>query len=196
MDRLLRTVDGIIEVQLKLTSKNTSFGGQSFFGRLKSAWSNIGGLQPVSSAPETSPASAQNPEPAADKIVDLTQQPKAQVSDSPNRTSPEYWLSRADKERKLVPSDQPVVLVSFAGEDQAWIDELHAFIEPKLLELQDTNGRPYELWSFSDAKRGTNPGDEFPEVVAEKMWRCQAAILLLSETISGRNTAGRLNSHS
>jgi TIR domain len=97
-----------------------------------------------------------------------------------SRETPEYWLRRVTVERKLSPGDEPLVLVSFASEDQLWIDELHAFLEPRLDQLRDIDQRPYQLWNFSDAKRGTTPGDEFPEIVAEKMWRCRAAIIVFS----------------
>ena len=70
--------------------------------------------------------------------------------------------------------------MSFASEDQTWIDELQLFLEPRIGELRDPDGRSYQLWNFSDAKRGTAPGDEFPEIVAEKMWRCRAAVIVLS----------------
>src|SRR5262249_54865501 len=96
------------------------------------------------------------------------------------RFKPEYWLKRVAVERKIMPGDQPLVLISFATEDQAWIDVLHAFLEPRIADLLDASGRPYELWDFSDAKRGTTLGDEFPEIVAEKRWRCRAAVLVLS----------------
>ena len=95
------------------------------------------------------------------------------------RSTPEYWLHRVAVERKLTPSDQPLVLISFASADQKWVDDLRAFLDPKIELLRD-NGHPYTLWNYSDAKRGTVPGDEFPEIVAEKMWRCRVAILLFS----------------
>lgn len=98
-----------------------------------------------------------------------------------DRTKPEYWLHRVAIEHKLSPGDQPVVLVSFASEDQGWMDELHAFLELRIGELRDSDGRPYQLWNFSDANVGTTPGDEFPEIVAEKMWRCRAAVIVLNK---------------
>jgi len=96
------------------------------------------------------------------------------------RMSPEYWLHRAAHERKLAPGSDPLVLISYASEDQQWINELRAFLDLSLELLRDPDGRPYQLWSYSDTRRGTSPGDEFPEVVAEKMWRCRAALLVLS----------------
>jgi hypothetical protein len=110
------------------------------------------------------------------------QSPADSASPDPtlSRTQPEYWLHRVENERHLQAGDEPIVLISFASEDQLWIDELHAFIEPRLADLLDGDGRPYQLWNFSDAKRGTTPGDEFPEIVAEKMWRCRAAVIVLS----------------
>jgi hypothetical protein len=96
-----------------------------------------------------------------------------------DRKTPEYWLNRVAAEHKLTPGDQPLVLISFASEDQRWVDDLRAFLDPKIELLRD-NGHLYSLWNFSDAKRGTAPGDEFPEIVAEKMWRCRVAILLFS----------------
>jgi hypothetical protein len=80
----------------------------------------------------------------------------------------------------LTPGDQPLVLSSFASEDQEWVDNLRAFLDPKIELLHDTHNTPYLLWNFSDVNRGTTPGDEFPEIVAEKMWRCQTALILLS----------------
>jgi TIR domain len=97
-----------------------------------------------------------------------------------DRTKPEYWLHRVSAYHQLSAGDQPIVLVSFASEDQTWIDDLHAFLEPRIGELRDSDGQPYRLWNFSDAKVGTTPGDEFPEIVAEKMWRCRAAVIVLS----------------
>ena len=85
-------------------------------------------------------------------------------------------------ERRLASSDQPLILISFSSEDQKWVDDLKAFLDPRLEFLQDADGQPYHLWNFSDAKRGTTPGDEFPEIVAEKMWRCRVALLLLSRS--------------
>ena len=96
------------------------------------------------------------------------------------RTSPEYWLHRAAYERKLVPKADPLVLISYASEDQRWINELRSFLDLSLELLRDPDGRNYQLWSYSDTKRGTSPGDEFPEVVAEKMWHCRVALLVLS----------------
>jgi hypothetical protein len=96
------------------------------------------------------------------------------------RTSPEYWLNRVGVERKLAPGDQPLVLISFASEDQEWVDHLRAFLDPKIELLHDAHNAPYRLWNFSDVLRGTAPGDEFPEIVAEKMWRCQTALILMS----------------
>jgi TIR domain len=99
---------------------------------------------------------------------------------SADRTKPEYWLHRVASERHLSPGDEPLVLVSFASEDQEWTNSLHSFLQLRIEELCDPNGGRYKLWNFSDAKAGTTPGDEFPEVIAEKMWRCRAAVILLS----------------
>jgi hypothetical protein len=96
------------------------------------------------------------------------------------RRKPEYWLRRVDVERKLSAGDQPLILISFASEDQKWVDDLRTFIDPKIELLRTKDGEQYHLWNFSDAKRGTAPGDEFPDIVAEKMWRCRAAIIFFS----------------
>src|SRR5262249_26360025 len=97
------------------------------------------------------------------------------------RSSAEYWLHRVSKERVLAPASEPIVLVSYASEDQAWVDEMRKFLEPGTEMLRDPSGRSYQLWSYSDTKRGTTLGDEFPEVVAEKMWGCRAAVLVFSD---------------
>jgi hypothetical protein len=98
-----------------------------------------------------------------------------------SRASAVYWLRRVDMERRLAAGDEPLVMVSFAAADQAWVDELHAFLEPRLEDLRDVGEAPYQLWNFTSAKRGTVPGDDFPEIVAEKMWRCRVAIIFLSK---------------
>ena len=97
-----------------------------------------------------------------------------------DRASPEYWLHRVDVERKLRPGDQPLVLISFASDDQRWVDDLRDYLDAKMDLLRDKDGQPYQLWNYSDVRHGTKVGDEFPEIVAEKMWRCQAAILVFS----------------
>lgn len=95
--------------------------------------------------------------------------------------SPEYWLRRVETERSLRPACDPLVLMSFASEDQDWTSTLRAFLDPQLEQLRNPDGRPYQLWNFSNVKRGTVPGDEFPEIIAEKMWSCQVALVLLSK---------------
>src|SRR5262249_17915948 len=96
------------------------------------------------------------------------------------RTTPEYWLNRVAVERELRAGDQPLVMISFASTDQQWVDDLRDYLDARMELLRDKDGQPYHLWNYSDVKRGTKVGDEFPEIVAEKMWRCRAAILLFS----------------
>jgi hypothetical protein len=108
-------------------------------------------------------------------------QPDATALTSEQLRSPEYWLNRVEHERHLAPASDPVILMSFASEDQEWIDSLRAFLDPRIEQLRNPDGRSYQLWNFSDVKRGTTPGDEFPEVIAEKMWSCRAALVLLSK---------------
>jgi TIR domain len=113
----------------------------------------------------------------------MTDKPKP-ISIEPSsyeRTAPEYWLNYAGEERQLPPSNDPMVLLSFAAEDQRWVDDIRAFLEPRIEHLRTPRGRPYHTWDFSDAKRGTSPGDEFPIIVAEKMWTCRVALLVLSK---------------
>jgi hypothetical protein len=98
-----------------------------------------------------------------------------------DRTMPEYWLHHVAVDRKLAQGDAPLVVVSYASEDLCWVDDLQAFIDPKIEQLRDPSGQAYQLWQFSDARRGTAPGDEFPTVVAEKMWRCRVALIVLSK---------------
>jgi len=96
------------------------------------------------------------------------------------RTTPEYWLHRVTAQRRLDAGDQPLVIVSYASEDQKWVEDLRAYLDPRIELLQDPMHQEYRLWNFADIERGTRPGDEFPEIVAEKMWRCRAALILLS----------------
>jgi hypothetical protein len=107
--------------------------------------------------------------------------PTACEGKSIDRATPEYWLHYAEVERKLAPGDAPLVMLSYASEDLVWVGEVQAFIDPKIEHLRDPGGQPYQLWQFSDMKRGTTPGDEFPAIVAEKMWRCRVALVLLSK---------------
>jgi hypothetical protein len=154
--------------------------------RLKPAWTDLSGFpphSPAASKPLERPEHTQGEEILSQRARLLAcPEPRATSHGTTDaeRSTPEHWLRRVEMERGLSPGDEPVVLVSFASEDFAWVEELHAFLEPKLSDLRDATGRPYELWNFSDAKRGTSPGDEFPEIVAEKMWQCRAAIVLLS----------------
>jgi hypothetical protein len=128
-----------------------------------------GGMHPIRLDEVAAPAKIGSP------LAELTGDPTTSAD------NPEYWLQRAEIGRGLSPGDQPLVLVSFASEDQAWLEELHAFLEPRIAELRDPSSGPYELWNFTALRSGTAPGDEFPEVVAEKMWRCRAAVIVLSK---------------
>jgi len=110
--------------------------------------------------------------------------PTPQPVSPPNpyqRTTPEYWLQRVAVQRKLPAGDEPLVMISYASEDHDWVSELRAFLDRRIEQLNDPDGRSYELWNFADLKRGTTLGDEFPEIVAEKMWRCRLAIVVLSK---------------
>lgn len=96
------------------------------------------------------------------------------------RKTTEYWLHRMEEVRCLPHGDSPLIMMSYASEDRRWVNDLKAFVAPKLEGLIDENGQNYEMWNFEDERRGTAPGDEFPDIVAEKMWRCRVAIILLS----------------
>jgi hypothetical protein len=107
--------------------------------------------------------------------------PAAAAAPAYARSSAEYWLHRVSKERALAPASEPIVLVSYASEDQSWVDEMNKYLAPGAETLKDPDGRIYQLWSYADARRGTTLGDEFPEVVADKMWSCRAAVLVFSD---------------
>jgi hypothetical protein len=126
---------------------------------------------------EPSPAKAPSPDPL-DSRQSTAGPSTLFVHD---RKRPEYWLHRVKTERQLLPGGDPLVLISFASEDQAWISDLRDFLDPRIEQLKDADGRPYRPWGFSDVNRGTAPGDEFPEVIAEKMWCCRVALLVLSK---------------
>jgi len=98
-----------------------------------------------------------------------------------DRATPEYWMRNVDIERGLSPGDAPLIMVSYANEDLEWVSDLQAFIDPKLENLRDPGGQAYRLWQFSDAQSGTALGDEFPSIIAETMWRCRVAIVVLSK---------------
>ncbi len=161
MDRLLREIDKFL-------------GGE----RGRSWW--LSTLKKSETVAPSRPIPVVPTSPRAVEPKPVTPAPRA-VAPTYARTSPEYWLNRVAVERKLPPGDEPLVMISYASEDQAWITELRSFLDRRVEQLRDTNGRSYELWNFSDVKRGTVPGDEFPEIVAEKMWRCRVALVVLSK---------------
>jgi hypothetical protein len=97
-----------------------------------------------------------------------------------DRAMPEYWMRHVDAERRISPGDAPLIMVSYANEDREWVCDLQAFIDPKLEHLRDRDGEAYRLWQFSDADSGAL-GDEFPTIIAEKMWRCRVGIVVLSK---------------
>lgn len=127
-------------------------------------------LPPIPSIPPNTP-------PTLERTI-IAPAPTSRLYD---RSTPEFWLDRVAVQRKLTPGDEPLVMMSYASEDYAWVKELRAFLDRRIEELREPDGRPYELWNFADNKRGTAPGDEFPEIVAEKMWRCRLAIVVLSK---------------
>lgn len=130
-----------------------------------------------------------SPPPASEPVVATAASylPDA-VGPAPMRTrddrgSPEYWMHHAEVERGLKPGDAPLIMVSYANEDIGWVNDLQAFIDPKLEHLHDPGGEAYRLWQFSDGKAGTAAlGDQFPSIIAEKMWRCRVAIIILSKS--------------
>jgi hypothetical protein len=108
-------------------------------------------------APPIEPPSAPVVAPPAEPAVAAPPKDTAPARSYP-RMSPEYWLHRTAQERKLAPSGDPLVLISYASEDQQWINELRAFLDLSLELLRDPDGRPYQLWSYSDPVRlGTLP---------------------------------------
>jgi hypothetical protein len=117
----------------------------------------------------------------AEAAAEMQRASSADNSSCLDRSTAEYWMHHAAAERGLAAGDAPLVVVSYASEDLPWVDDLQAFIDPRIEQLRDPGGQLYELWQFSDARRGTSPGDAFPTVVAEKMWRCRAALILLSK---------------
>ncbi len=118
---------------------------------------------------------------ATDELVLPGKAHSAAAPLSGDRTTPEYWMHHVDVDRHFAPGDAPLIMVSYANEDLEWVNDLQAFIDPKLEHLRDPDGQPYRLWQFSDAQAGTALGDEFPSIIAEKMWRCRVAIVVLSK---------------
>ena len=116
---------------------------------------------------------------AAPPLPGAVQTAIAQVLD--DRATPEYWIHDVDVERRLSPGDAPLIMVSYANEDLEWVTDLQAFIDPKIEHLRDPGGDAYRLWQFSDGPGAAALGDEFPSIIAEKMWRCRVAIVVLSK---------------
>jgi TIR domain-containing protein len=167
-------------------------GGRDFaqnFERLKAAIDHhLHGLPTPCSDPM--PAAPQEPTPLSP--IPRGTSEEARVGRTPadgsapattfDRASPEHWIQHVAAERQLIAGDAPLIMISYASEDLPWVDELQAFIDPRIEHLRDPDKQSYELWQFSNGRRGTVPGDAFPTVVAEKMWRCRAALILLSKS--------------
>jgi hypothetical protein len=100
-----------------------------------------------------------------------------------DRAMPEYWMHQVDAERRLCPGDTPLIMASHANEDLGWVTDLQAFIDQKIEHLRDPGGPTYRLWHFS-AAQSAFLGDEFASIIAENIWRCRVAIVVLSKDYS------------
>jgi hypothetical protein len=90
------------------------------------------------------------------------------------------WLAYCASRREWSQCDEPTVMISYNGNDSGYKDQLRKHLVPALSVIKDAKlGRSFELWDF--AKRGgVHIGQHFPTEVAEKMWRCRAAVVVLS----------------
>jgi ankyrin repeat protein len=91
------------------------------------------------------------------------------------------WL-RVALEQTWVQGGSASVFISYATKDEVWRFQLERFLVPELARLRCPNTQElYRPWSFSSLKQGTATGTQFPVELASQLWRCQAAIVLLSQ---------------
>lgn len=76
--------------------------------------------------------------------------------------------------------DEPVVMISYASPDREVVDLLRTNLD-RALEGIDGGGRPYSAWDYEARDEGTTLGGHFPSEIAEKMWRCRAAVVVWSQ---------------
>lgn len=94
--------------------------------------------------------------------------------------SVEDVLRFAAEESGWKEGDQPVVMVSYASADRGVVDLLRTNLDPALNGI-DGGGHPYSAWDFAGRDEGTTLGGHFPSEIAEKMWRCRAAVVVWSQ---------------
>jgi TPR repeat protein len=75
--------------------------------------------------------------------------------------------------------DEPCVMISYAGEDLPYLDKLRKHLDVALSRVK-SDGRAFSAWDYARFRSGTALGSHFPTEVATQMWRCRAAIVLLS----------------
>ena len=90
------------------------------------------------------------------------------------------WIEHA-KEMGWQPGSSPTVFVTYNRSDSEWLGLLDTWCGVELRSVTcPASGEPYRLDYYSGAE-GTLDGHPFPSKLAEKMWRCRGAIVVVSQ---------------
>lgn len=91
------------------------------------------------------------------------------------------WLRYCASTSDWSQGDEPNVMISYSVEDSYYKDQLRMHLAPALAKIRDNKlSRSFEIWDFARRGSGVHIGQHFPTEVAERMWRCRAAVIVLS----------------
>lgn len=88
-------------------------------------------------------------------------------------------LRHCAEESGWAEGDEPLVMISFAKNDEALVRLLRTNLDRPLGALR-SQGRSFTAWDYAARHQGTTIGAHFPTEIAEKMWRCRAAVVFWS----------------
>ena len=97
------------------------------------------------------------------------------------------WLAHCATSSDWAPGDQPIVMISYAREDAVYLAKLRKHLDRVLKRVRsgDDGITPFTVWDYARHGSGTELGSHFPSVVAERMWRCRAAVIVFSPDYVG-----------
>ncbi len=92
----------------------------------------------------------------------------------------EDWILHA-QEMGWEHSSDPTLFVTYTKADSKWLGVLDKWCGPELRNvICRSTGQPYKLDYYSGSD-GTADGRPYPPTLAEQMWRCQGAIVVVSQ---------------
>jgi TPR repeat protein len=95
------------------------------------------------------------------------------------RETAKDWLEFCAERDDWQAGDEPTVMISYAGEDLKYVEKLRKHLDIALSRVR-TGASAFSAWDYARFRSGTALGSHFPTEVATQMWRCRAAIVLLS----------------